>query len=299
MKPSAKKTEQSMHPPFSGFSNFMIAVLWNRVFLIFFVLAMLVFGLQSITHWFALPSVYYVGFAFAGFVWSAFRAYKDLSQAYRNILTPKPVEKIPRSELSISLLSGNAYAYSIADPYAGQNHHITKMQKTKGVKCRFDARGVFYINDEVYYRMSNARLTINIRMENSGELPLEVLAIHLENNLDLNYLKFTRGEVCLHGKKIGLPFPLQSGEFVLLQAKYEITASKDATNDLFAADIQALPRSILHEISFETNDVQGKRQTTTSKIETASKPLIDLYVKQWREYDQQEFLFFAGYTHSP
>jgi len=295
MKPSLKKADLSMHP-FSGFRNFMVAVLRNRIFLLFLVLDVLAFSLQWINPKFRLPQGYYFGFAFAGFVWSAFRAYKDLSLAYRNILTPKPVEKISRSELSISFHSGNAYAYSIADAYAGQNIHITKMQKTRGVKCRFDGRGVFYINDEVYYCMSQASLAINIRMENSGDLPLEVLAIRLENNLNLNYLKFSRDEVCLYGKRLGLPFPLQSGEFVPLQAKYEISASKDSNNDLFAADFKALPRLILHEISFDTRDAHGKRQTYVSKIETVSRPLIDLYVKQWREYDQEEYLFFAGHT---
>jgi len=295
MKPFVKETGLSMHP-FSGFRNFMVAVLRNWIFLLFLVLTILAFSLQWINPRFALPPVYYVGFAFVGFVWSAFRAYKDLSVAYRNLLVPKPVEKIARSELSISSLSGNAYTYSIADPYAGQNHHITKMQKTRSVKCHFDGRGVFYINDQVYYRMSKASLTINIRVENSGDLPLEVLAIRLENNLDLNYLKFSKDEVCLYGKKLSLPCPLQNGEFVLLQAKYEIAASKDSTNDLFAADFRALPRLIVHELSFDTKDVHGEQQTFNSKIETSSKPLIDLYTKQWREYDQKEYLFFAGHN---
>jgi len=291
MKPFVMKTD-----PFSGSRNFIVAILRNRIFLLFLVLDLLALSLQRMNPRFALPLVFYFGLAFAGFVWSAFRAYRDLSLAYRNILIPKPVEKISRSELSVAFLTGNEYAYTIADPYAGQNRHITKMQKTRGVKCRFDGRGVFYINDEVYYCMSKASLIINIRIENSGDLPLEVVALRLENNLDLNYLKFTRDEVSLHGKKLCLPCPLQSGEFVLLQATYEISASKDSNNDLFAADFQALPRSILHEIAFDTRDAHGLEQTTISKIETPSKPLIDLYVKQWREYNQGEYLFFAGHT---
>jgi hypothetical protein len=143
--------------------------------------------------------------------------------------------------------------------------------------------------------MSKASLVINLRMENSGDLPLEITAIHLENNFDLNYMNMSNGEVFLSGKKISLPLTLKSGEFVLLQAKYEISAGKDA-NDLFAADFRALPRSILHEISFETRDVHGVGQKTyVSKIETPSRPLIDLYVKQWREYAQEEYLMLAGH----
>ena len=295
LQPLVMKTDPSL-PPFFGFRNFIVAILRNRIFLLFLVLDALALSLQWLNPLFSLPQSYYFGLAFAGFVWSAFRAYRDLSLAYRNILFPKPVEKIPRSELSVSFLTGNEYAYSISDPYAGHNLHITRIQKTRGVKCRFDGRGVFLINDKVYYPMSKASLTINIRMENTGDLPLEVLSIHLENRLDLNYLSLSNEEVSLYGKKLGFPFPLKSGEFVLLQSKYTISASKDSNDDLFAADFRALPRSILHEISFDTRDIQGKVQTYVASIETPSRPLIDLYVKQWQEFDQDEYLLLAGHS---
>ena len=274
----------------------MVAVLRNRIFLLFLILDALALGLQWINHKLLLPQGYYYGFAFVGFVWSAFRAYRDLSLAYRNILTPKPVEETPRSELSISFLAGNEYAYSISDPYTEHNLHITKMQKTRGIKCHFDGRGRFFINDKVYYPMSKASLVINVSINNSGELPLEVLAIHLENNLDLNYLSLSNAEVFLSGKKLCFPFHLKSGEFILLQSQYKISASKGSTDGLFAADFRALPRSIVHEISFDTKDVHGKAQTYVVKVETASRPLVDLYVNQWQEYDQEEYLALAGYT---
>ena len=144
--------------------------------------------------------------------------------------------------------------------------------------------------------MSKASLTINIRMENTGDLPLEVLSIRLENRLDLNYLNLSNEEVSLYGKKLSFPFPLKRGEFVVLQSKYTISASKDSNDDLFAADFRALPRSIMHEISFDTRDAQGNGQTYVATIETPSRPLIDLYVKQWQEFDQDEFLLLAGYS---
>lgn len=298
MKPLVQKPELPL-PPFAGFRNFLIAVLRNRALLVVGGVALLAFSLQWLPLRLTLPLGFYLGLAFIGFGWAAFQAYKDLSLAYRDLLIPKPVEKIARAELSITFLSGNPYAYAIADPYAGQNHHFTKLLETRGTHCRFDGRGRFYINDKVFYRMSKASLVLNIRIENTGDLPLEVLALHLENNLDLNYLKLSKSEVTLHGKKLSLPLALQCGEFVLLQAKYEITASKDSNNELFAADFQALPRSIVHELSFDTQAEPGTRQTTLAKIETLSKPLLDLYVKQWREYDQAEYLFFAGQESLP
>lgn len=298
MKPLFKKPELPLHP-FAGFRNFLVAVLRKRVLLIVGGLALLTLSLQWLPTPLILPLGFYLGLAFAGFGWAAFQAYKDLSLAYRKLLIPQPVEKVARAELSISWVTGNEYAYAIADPYAGQNHHFTKLLQTRGANCHFDGRGRFYINGKVFYRMSKASLVLNIRIENSGDLPLEVIALHLENNLDLNYLKLSKNEITLHGKKLSLPLPLQCGEFVLLQAKYEITASKDSNNELFAADFQALPRAILHELSFDTQTASGTRQTTLAKLETLSKPLLDLYVKQWREYDQAEYLFFAGQASLP
>jgi len=295
MRPRVNASASSA-PPLSGFRNFLVAILRNRILLLFLLVAALTFSLRWIDPGLILPQVIYFGFVLIGFLWSAFRAYRDLSAAYRNILEPALEAAVSRSMLTVAPVTGNEYSYSIGDPYAGQNLYITRMQKTKGAQCRFDGRGVFYINDTIFYCMSTAALVINLHMENSGELPLDVLAMRLENSLDLNYLKFTKDEVTLYGKKLGFPFHLQAGEFIVLQCSYEITAGKDANNALFAADFQALPRSIVHEIAFDTQDVNGSKQTYISKIETPTKPLIDLYVKQWREYDQQEYLFLAGHA---
>jgi hypothetical protein len=111
----------------------------------------------------------------------------------------------------------------------------------------------------------------------------------------LNYLSLSDAEVFLVGKKLCFPLLLQSGEFVLLQAKYIVSASKGSGNHLFAADFRALPRSISHEVSCNIRDLHGKEQTYLSTIEMPSKPLVDLYVKQWREFDQDEYLLLAGY----
>src|SRR5262245_3631312 len=97
-QPLVIKTEPSL-PPFFGFRNFMVAVFRNRILLLFLALVALAFSLRWLNPLFSLPQSYYFGFAFAGLVWSAFRAYRDLSLAYRNVLFPKPVEKTPRSEL--------------------------------------------------------------------------------------------------------------------------------------------------------------------------------------------------------
>jgi hypothetical protein len=285
-------------PPFSEFRNFLAAILrkWEFLLLLFLDIAALIIGF--ISPEFSLPEIYYLGFVFAGFIASAFHVYRDLRSAYQSLI-PVPVEKIPKSELSLSFVVGDEYTYSISDPYSGQNRYITKMQKTRGAKCRFDEKGVFYIDDMVYYVLPQENLEINIRIENSGDLPLDVSAFRSENNLNLRYLVMFDGEAFVNGTKLRFPLHLKRGEFVILQSRSRIFSSKGSSTAEFAADSRSLPKSILHEISFDTIDVEGKRQTYVSKIETSSKPLKDLYVTQWREFYQEEYLVIAGYSLIP
>jgi hypothetical protein len=164
------------------------------------------------------------------------------------------------------------------------------------VKSRFDERGLFHIDDRVYYVMGKGQLEINVRIQNTGELPLDVLEIDSDDNLNINYLRIYHSGVFCQGRKLQLPLHLKCGELADLQFKYRITLNKGANNNaLFAADFRALPRTILHEVSFETMDADGRKQITTAETRVPSKPLVDLYVQQWQEYDQQEYLVLAGF----
>jgi len=284
-------------PLFSEFRDFLFATLKNWIFLLFLFVDLVAITIRFIDPGLSLPQVYYAVFLFAGFAGSAFQVYRNLLLDYRR--STLPVEKKLVSKLSISFVAGNEYAYSISDPYAGQNLYITKMQKTRGTKCRFDGRGVLYINDKVYYVMSKGSLEINLRLENSGDLPLDVLAIRSENDLDLRYLHIVSDGVFLNGNKLRTPFHLKCGEFIILKSRSKIIPGKGSSNGEFAVDFHSLPKSISHEISVDTVDADGKRQTYVEKIETPSKPLMELYERQWREYEQEEYLVLAGYSLTP
>jgi hypothetical protein len=43
-------------------------------------------------------------------------------------------------------------------------------------------------------------------------------------------------------------------------------------------------------------DTNGNRQIYTGEIKTSPQALKDLYVQQWREYGQEEYLMLAGYS---
>ena len=292
MKPSTPNVD----PPAAGFMAFIVASLRKRIFILFLLVGIAAIALQLTRPGFSLPPVLYLGLIFIGFVGSAFQVYRELALAYRKAITPIPFEKNRRSGLAISFEPGSEYAYSIADPYAGQDVHLTRMQNTKGLNCHFDARGIFFINGQIYYMMGRGGLELNVQIINSGDVPLEITAFHVYDDLDLSHLRMYNEGIFLHGKRLRPPLTLAKGELIKVQARNRISLAMNSTDGLFAADFRALPRSISHEIAVETVDPNGNRQTYTGQIKTLSKTIKDLYVKQWREYGQEEYLMLAGYS---
>jgi hypothetical protein len=293
MKPKIKK-ERLPTPRFSEFKNYLIAVFKKRVFIVFLLLGVIAFFIPIIAPSFSPPIALDVFLVFIGFVWAAFLAYRDLYHTYQRGVVTVPVEKNKRSGVAISFVPEKEYLYSIADPYSGQDHHITQMQNNKGIKCHFDERGIFYINGEVYYIMAKGGLEINFHLFNSGDMSLDILSIYVDDNLDLNHLRVYLDGVYLRGSKVRFPLHLKKGEFITLQARHKISLGTGSTDTLFAADMRSLPQSILYDVIVNTSNENGKRQSYVAELATSSKSLVDLYLNQWREYGQQEYLVLAG-----
>jgi len=289
MEPSRQRPTAS----FRGFGAFLTAVIKKRFFLVFLILALLLFLLQAFALEFSLPASLYLGVVFIGFVWSSFQVYQDMLLARKKLSNTVPIKKFSGSRLSASYFEGNKYVYSLSDPYEGRNQYITKMLETKGVECHYDDRGVFFINGEVYYVMGKGTLEINLRLHNSGDMSLDIRSVDVDHNLELSHFRMVEAGVFRHGGKLRYPLHLEAGEIIAIQIKYKISTNQGSNAALFAADFRALPRLILHEFSFDTIDLMGNEQMYTLEIETPSKPLSDMYVKQWREYDQEEFLVLA------
>jgi hypothetical protein len=292
MKPSTPRVDQ----PSTRFIDFILAIIKKRIFILFLFAVIVALVLQFTVPGFSLPPVIYLGFAVLGFIGAAFQTHRELASAYERAITPIPFEKNRRSGLSISFVQGNEYVYSIADPYVGQHAHISRMQNTQGLNCHFDARGIFFINGQVYYMMGKGGLEINLQIVNSGDVPLEITGIYVDDNLDLNHLHIYNEGIFLRGSRLRPPLKLDRGELVTLQAKHKVSRSTGSTDGLFAADFRALPRFISHEVAVHAVDTNGNRQIFTGQIKTPSQSLKDLYVKQWREYEQEEYLMLAGYS---
>ncbi|HAV77105.1 MAG TPA: hypothetical protein DCX53_07110 [Anaerolineae bacterium] len=279
----------------SELRTFIVAILKKPVSLISFLLGIAALSVQLTLSEFSLPQFYSCGILFLGFAWSAFQVFRDLSLEYQKVIYTQPFEKIPKSNISISFIERNEYRYSISDPYTGQNNNITKMLKNKKVKSHFDERGVFHVNGKIYYCMGKGNLEINIQLQNIGDVSLDVLSMDVDNDLDLNHLLLIPMGIYFAGDNLRFPMHLKKGDLINVQIRYKVSINRGSHEGLFAADLHSLPRLISHEISTETMDENGNNRAYISEFKTSTKPLIDLYVKQWREYGQEEYLILAGY----
>jgi len=289
-----KQNEKSPRPRFSEFKNFILGLFKRRIFLFCLLLGVLVSIVPILIPEFSLSVVLGICIIFIGFVWAAFLDHRDLFRAYQGAVVTIPREKNKRSGVAISFVRENEYLYSIADPYAGQNHHLTRMQNNKGIKCHFDERGIFYIKDEVYYMMARGGLEINFQLFNSGDVPIDILSVYVDDNLEQHHLRIYLDGVFQSGSKVRFPLHLKKGEIVTLQSRHTVSVGMGSNDALFAADMQSLPRSILYDVVVNTSNDSGKKQSYVAELATPSKALVDLYVNQWREYDQQEYLVMVG-----
>ena len=278
----------------ASFLAFILSVFKQRFFILCFGFFVLVVGLQFTVLSFTLSPVVYMGVILIGFIGGAYQVQREVMLAYVRAITAVPFQKNRRSGLTVSFVQGGEYAYSISDPYAGQDAHITRMQSTQGMNCRFDARGRFFIDGPGYYLMGKGGLELNFQLLNSGDAPLEITGIHVYDDLTLNHLRIYNEGVYLQGGRVRLPLQLGKGELLTLQARHKISLALGSNDALFAADFRALPRYILHEIIVEATGTGGNRQRFTGELKTPSGALKSVYVKQWREYEQEEYLFLAG-----
>jgi hypothetical protein len=281
-------------PRFFEFRNFVLDLSKRRVFGVSLLLGLIVSLVQIVIPVFPFFVVIGICIMFAGVIWAAFLEYRDLLRAYQMSVVTVPVERNKRSGVAISFVPENEYRYSIADPYEGQNLHITRMQNNKAMRCHFDERGRFFIDEEVYYLMARGGLAINFQLFNSGDVSLDILSIYVDDSLELNHLRVYLDGIYLHGGKVRFPLRLEKGQFLTLQSRHNISLSRDSTDALFAADMCALPTNILYDVIVNTSNKNGKRQSYVAELTTPSKDLVDLYVKQWQEYDQMEYLVLSG-----
>lgn len=281
---------------------FVLSLVKKWLLWIFLILDVIALIIQYIYPNYKLPQGYYIGFAILGIVWSSFQVYRDLLNDYKKISLEKLPEKLAIPNLDISFVEGSEYKFSIDNPYDDFEMQIAKIEKdAKDNKTDFhvNENGIIFANGEVLYFMPNSNLEINFRIENTGDIPIDILDIRVgetPNNYTLSRpIGFGLQKFTVDSKPIRFPLYINTKDVVVVSSKEKIMLGLGANNAKFAAEFQALPKSFQVHAKVETLAENGKKKIYQTSLSISWRPLIDLYVTQWKHYSQTDYLRLAGF----
>lgn len=263
---------------------------------IFLVLDFIALIIQYNNPNYKLPQGYYVGFAVLGILWSSFQVYRDLLTDYKKLI-PGTSNRI--SNLDISFVEGNEYKFSLDDPYGDGIERIKRRAKDNNSDFRVDENGIIYIDDIILYSLPEGYLEINFRIENTGDFPIDILDIDVGEDAT-NYtltrpVSFGVNTLIVDSKPIQFPLYINAKDVIVISSKDKISLGIGANYAKFAAEFQKLPKSFRVNAKVDTLAEDGKRKTYTTSLDISWRPLIDLYVGQWKHYSQTDYLRLAGF----
>lgn len=288
------KKSKIPHPLFLDLRIYFLALLKKWLFWLFLILDAIALIIQFLDPRFRLEQIYYIGFALIGFAWSSFEVYRELLQAHRKVL---PEKFNPISSLAISFVEGNEYSVFIDEPYPYSNIQIVLNQiEREKLESHYDEYGILFVDGKPYYQLPSAYIDMNLRVENSGDLSIDI--IDIEKTVDLAYSPvrvFSDAAINENGKAVIFPKHIKSGEIFLVKARVSVSVGISQNPAQFAATFRQLTTPFNATILFETLDSIGKNHSYGVKIKISWKPVIDLYINQWQQYYQKDYLRLAGY----
>jgi len=206
------------------------------------------------------------------------KSYEELKKNYETLekkIPKKDRELIIKPELSIMVLEGNEYTYSLLE---------------KSVKNRNKAGNVYIVPD--------ASIELHFRIKNTGTINLDIISIEsaYESFTELTWDFHLSTKPMEKGKAVCFPRLLESNEILLCDINNSIWPNSSLNDAQFAArllDIDKSIRSIEAIITIEARDLTGKIQDFSLKTKVAIRPLVDFYLSKWQEEKQTNLLRLA------
>jgi len=290
------KPLQKMQLVFADLWIFIRDLLKRWFFWLFLLVDIVAVIAQYINPHFQLPQPLYIIFALCVFAFSAFAVYRDLLIASRKNISSVP--PLPVSKLSLSFVEGNEYIYRLDNPY--DKKHLTPtifdIQRNNDIQSRWE-KDIFFVDDVIYYCLPRAYVVLNLRIENTGDIPIDIIALNARSSGEipaamLIYLE----ESHIGSKLLSFPIHLDKNNIVAINLDFKITTDILKTEAQFFADFRLIKKSFALAINLDTINDLAKKQEYKITNEIAWRPLVDLYVNQLRKYLQKEYLRLAGYT---
>jgi hypothetical protein len=248
-----------------------------------------------------LPQPIYLIIALVGLIWAGFISYVEILK--KNLSDEKPIIpglsiaksiipglSIAKSiipELSIMFEEGNEYSYSLDQTEISLLRDLRKATTKKGEK---------YIDPENEFTLPKSLVTLFVRLENTGLIPINLLTIFAEIDLAKPYQFMVPDVFLSDGTQISYPKLLKPKD--ILQVKI---IGKIFPFSLFSdAQIAARNRELLDkkifveaEVYIEFTNPEGNMQREKESHRLSLTPLCKLYTSHWTKIGRTDLVNLA------
>jgi len=233
---------------------------------------------------FEIPSFLNIVIPFIGILVSGYLVYKEMLASFPSTIFHNP-------HLAISLVEGNEYNFLLSSPYDSTVAKLELMNTDKE-KIRYED-DLLYLDDKLQYWLPKMMLTINVRIENDGDVPIDILNIkNIYTPTDFYPLKIYQDEVQINSTNIDFPVNLEPTRIELIQLQLVLSpdGSKVISIAQIAASISKLRKSFSMDLLVDTLNKLGNQEEYKVPMNISFRPLVDDFVSQLQHYKQEDLL---------
>jgi len=285
-----------LHQPFI----FITKVLKKWIFWLFLILDVVGMIVQYLFPQFYFPQFVYVILAIIGIVWASYDVYNELLNDYQKIIVEHNLTEIVRplkSELSILAVEGNVYSFDLEEPQMDK-YDLKKLEEDDKRQHHYSEDGVLFIDGEPFYYIPKCFNQINIRIENTGEIQIDILAFGSRWSKDkkgvflssIDVFDVMEDKLVVNNETIKLPLTMKPGDIIVCSLQHYFYKESIRNEFQFAANLITLQEEIYNNFSIDTLDTNKLRKVYSHLADISTRPLRDLYVAQWQKYSQHELL---------
>lgn len=230
---------------------------------------------------FFIPQPVFLIIALIVFVYAGYKVYYNIIISIPDKFKPG----IPK--LDIALIEGNSYNYSYAKPRINSTQEKKKSQKIKKIEYDFMkiAGG----------EMPKAKIVLNVRIHNNGDIPLNILSINpwFERDRDAPYRFTIPSVIDNNNSMIYYPVTIKANDIITCMIDFSIWPEDLQTEAQIAVRIFNMNRNNINnklEISVEVSNLNNEIKEFKNKFTISLRPLYDLLFNYWKISNKQEIL---------
>lgn len=236
---------------------------------------------------FQIPQFLNIVIPLFGFLVVSFLVYKELYDRH-------PEDIIPNPKILFSLVEGNEYNFSISSPYESVAAKLATSQLVYGISPENHYEDdILYIKGKPQYWLPKITLKMNLKINNVGNIPFDLLRITFQYNLeDFIPLEFNLDTIDNDLGNIIFPFNVNPSQDEVIQIIATLKPEADlvVTNAQIVASLNQLKKIFKLTLKVDTLNSLGKRKEYFKPLKISFSPLVDALILQLIHFKQDELL---------